>query len=201
MLVATDQAVAVMELEADLPTRWTQQDRRYKDSPPPQLAGAWCLLMERAGSMVALDLATGQVGKQPFVVSANDALDADSATVLPYKNQWLAQTKQRISLHADDGALAGADAVAIDRRYENMIVGENAVFVVDALQTQIFAEQGNASDILLREFRPSDGLRSIGTPLLVRNTVGRIAKSDAIDGWIFLGGDDKTIAIAAPLSH
>ena len=58
--------------------------------------------------MVALDLATGQVGKQPFVVSANDALDADSATVLPYKNQWLAQTKQRISLHADDGALAGA---------------------------------------------------------------------------------------------
>jgi len=201
VLVATDQAVAVMELEADLPTRWTQQDRRYKDSPPPQLAGAWCLLMERAGSMVALDLATGQVSKQPFVVSANDALDVDSATVLPYKNQWLAQTKQRISLHEDDGTLAGADAVAIDRRYENMIIGENAVFVVDALQTQIFAEQGNGSDILLREFRPSDGLRSIGTPLLVRNTVGRIAKSDAIDGWIFLGGDDKTIAIAAPLSH
>jgi hypothetical protein len=53
----------------------------------------------------------------------------------------------------------------------------------------------------LREFRPSEGLRSAGTPVSLRGGFGRIVRTDAIDGWIFLGGDAKTIAIPAPLSH
>ena len=202
VLVATDEVVAALELDANLPTRWVQQDRRYKDSPPAQIAGMWCLLLERAGSVAALNLSTGRSNPLPFVIPTDDpSSQANAITVLPYQNQWLAHRMHRIRLHATDGTLAGVDAVAVDHRYENVILGQNAVFVVDGARPEFFAEQGISSEILLREFRPSDGLRCIGTPMLVRNTVGRIAKSDAIDGWIFLGGDDKTIAISAPLSH
>ena len=201
VLVATDEVVAALELDANLSTRWVQQDRRYKDSPPAQIAGMWCLLLERAGSMVALNLATGRSNPLPFVIQTDEPSQVNPITVLPYQNQWLAHRAQRMSLHADDGTLAGVDAVAVDHRYENVILGENAVFVVDGARPNFFGDQSINSEILLREFRPSDGLRCIGTPMVVRNTVGRIAKSDAIDGWIFLGGDDKTIAISAPLSH
>ena len=201
VLVATDEVVAALELDANLSTRWVQQDRRYKDSPPAQIAGMWCLLLERAGSMVALNLATGRSNPLPFVIPTDEPSQVNPITVLPYQNQWLAHRAQRMSLHADDGTLAGVDAVAVDHRYENVILGENAVFVVDGARPNFFGDQSINSEILLREFRPSDGLRCIGTPMVVRNTVGRIAKSDAIDGWIFLGGDDKTIAISAPLSH
>ncbi|MCE9619386.1 MAG: PQQ-like beta-propeller repeat protein [Planctomycetes bacterium] len=201
LLVATDEMVAALELESGLPTRWTQLDRRYKDSPPAQVAGSWCLLRERSGNVVALSMATGRASAMPFVVPSGGEGESGRISVQPYRNQWLVQRMQRMSLHADDGSLQGADAVAVDRRYENAVIGDNAVFVIDGTRPDLFAEPGGGPEFLLREFRPSDGLRSIGAPVAVRTTVGRIARAEAIDGWIFLGGDDRTIAIPAPLPH
>ncbi|NBY67371.1 MAG: hypothetical protein EBQ58_00685 [Betaproteobacteria bacterium] len=108
---------------------------------------------------------------------------------------------QRLGLYGSDGALQGADAVAVDRRYENVILGQDTVYVVDAARPEIVEEYSSGLGIVLREFRPADGLRAVALPIPVRSNLGRIAKTDAIDGWIFIGGDDKTMAIPAPLSH
>ena len=205
LLIATDEVLATLELTTHLPTRWTQNDRRYKDAPLAQVAGSWCLVRERSGHTVAFDMSTGQTSMLPFTISASGGAPindkSSTCTFVPFHNQWLALRMQRLSLHSKNGSLQGADAVATERRYENIILGQDAVFVVDSARTGIIDGSSNGLEYLLREFRPSEGLRSAGTPVSLRGGFGRIVRTDAIDGWIFLGGDAKTIAIPAPLSH
>ncbi|MSR33669.1 MAG: hypothetical protein EXS12_02535 [Phycisphaerales bacterium] len=205
LLIATDEVIAALELAPNLPTRWSQTDRRYKDSPPAQVAGSWCLLRERSGNTVSLDMGTGQASMLPFAIapSGGSSINMKSAVVSyrPFHGQWFVLRPQRLSLHSNDGSLQGADAVAIERRYESIILGQDTVYVVDSARSSIVDDQSSGFAYLLREFLPSEGLRSAGPPISLRGAFGRIARTDAIDGWIFIGGDDKTIAIPTPLSH
>ena len=205
LLIATDEVIAALELAPHLPTRWTQHDRRYKDSPPAQIAGSLCFIRERSGNSQAFNMATGRVNPLAFVSPSSGEwetnLKLSQPILIPFHNQWIALRTQRLGLYGSDGSLQGADAVAVDRRYENIILGQNTVYVVDAARPEMNEEYSSGLGILLREFRPDDGLRAVAVPIPVRSPLGRIAKTDAIDGWIFIGGDDKTMAIPAPLSH
>ena len=207
LMIATDEVIATLELAPNLPIRWSLQDRRYANAPVPQAAGSWCFIRDRVGNTTALSMATGRLSALPFVipsgVEVGGAVKAPQPFIYPYKNSWLVKNSQRLSMHSDNGSLQGVDAVAVIRGYENIIVGDDAVFVVDGggIGNPGEREFSNGSDVLLREFKPSQGLRTIGIPILIRGTIGRMTKTDAIDGWIFLGGEDKTIAIPAPLSH
>jgi hypothetical protein len=201
LLAATDEAVAMLELTPGLPVRWTQHDRRFKDSPTAQFAGPWCLLRDRAGNTAALSLATGRTASLPLSLPSSADADSSRMVVQPYRDQWLVRRPQRLSLHADDGALLGADAVASERRYDQVILGEDAVFAIDLVRPEMFGGPVDGPDFLLREFRPSDGLRSIGVPLSLRLNIGRLARTTAVNGWILLGGDDRTAAIPATPPH
>ena len=205
LLIATDEVIAALELAPHLPTRWSQHDRRYKDAPPAQIAGSLCFIRERSGNSAAFNMATGRVNPLAFISPPSGEwetnLKLSQPILIPFHNQWIALRTQRLGLYGSDGALQGADAVAVDRRYENVILGQSTVYVVDTARPEIVEEYSSGLGIVLREFRPADGLRAVALPIPVRSTLGRIAKTDAIDGWIFIGGDDKTMAIPAPLSH
>ena len=205
LLIATDEVIAALELAPNLPTRWSQTDRRYKDSPPGQVADSWLVLRERSGNAATLHIGTGQASMLPFTIPASGGtpinMKSSVVSLLPFHNQWLALRAQRLSLHSNDGSLQGADAVAIERQYENIILGQDSVYVVDRAPFGLVDDQSNGFGYVLREFLASEGLRSAGAPVSLRGGFGRITRTDAIDGWIFLGGDIKTIAIPAPLSH
>ncbi len=205
LLIATEEVIATLELASDLPTRWTQNDRRYKDSPPAQIVDALCLIRERSGNTVPFDMANGQTRPLAFIGPSSGEwetnLKLSQPTLFPYHNDWISLRSQRLGMYDATGLLQGADAVAVDRRFENLILAEKSVFVLDTARPEMIEEYSAGSVIFLREFLPSEGLRAATAPIPVRSTLGRIAKTDAINGWIFIGGDDKTIAIPAPLSH
>ena len=71
LLIATDEVIAALELAPNLPTRWSQTDRRYKDSPPGQVADSWLVLRERSGNAATLHIGTGQASMLPFTIPAS----------------------------------------------------------------------------------------------------------------------------------
>jgi len=50
--------------------------------------------------------------------------------------------------------------------------------------------------LAVRRFTPEQGLRAVAPPIVLQVEGLRLSDARAIDGWLLLGGDDQTLAIA-----
>jgi hypothetical protein len=48
----------------------------------------------------------------------------------------------------------------------------------------------------VRRYESSQGLRALGSPIVLQVEGLRLSAAQAVNGWLLLGGDDQTLAIA-----
>ena len=80
--------------------------------------------------------------------------------------------------------------------FEEMV--RDGVVVVDLGDREAFFEAGRQPALLLRTLEPATGLRISGETLAVQTGGDRLVTLDAIEGWILVGLEGRTLAIRAP---
>jgi hypothetical protein len=104
----------------------------------------------------------------------------------------------RVTLHDASGRRIGMDAVSGERRYDLVQPVRDGVVVVDLGDREAFFEAGRQPALLLRTLEPATGLRISGETLAVQTGGDRLVTLDAIEGWILVGLEGRTLAIRAP---
>lgn len=191
-----DVGVAMLELQPGLPPRWLQSDRRVASSEWRGCTADRLLVKDRSSDLIhGLSLDSG--GLQPGILEIAQSGRLDPvANLLPIPEGLLAHRFDRVSLHDATGRRIGMDAVAGERRFDLVQPVRGAVVIADLGGRQ--ADLGLAPPLLLRTLEPATGLRLRGETIAVQTAGERLVAMDAVDGWILLGLEGRTLAIPAP---
>lgn len=204
--VGGSEGVAVLDLMPALPVRWIQQDPRTRMCDLMAVGGSSLLLCDapqrRVGELSLLDGALRADFLRP-----GEAADANAfAGLHAVDGRWLGHRLLSLTLHDADGALVGEAAGAPSRRHDQVAMARDAVLSVELVQPDPVRPFDAVDDrggvfvprLAVRRYVVSQGLRQAGPPLVLRTEGLRPRALETVDGWVLIGCDDRTLAVAAP---
>lgn len=188
--------VAVLDLAPGLPLRWLQQESRARGNDALALAGGTLLLTDGQRRPIGVALEDGQL-RTGFLQGASAESDTALAAVSEVGGSWLAHRLHSLRLHGGDGALQGEAVGAPGRQHDAVVRVRDGVISAESVVPDLARGASQGPEFAVRRHVVSQGLRQDGPPVVVQGDGMRIARMQAIEGWVLLGGDDRTIAIPA----
>lgn len=198
IVVAGSGGVAMLDLQPQLPPRWVQGDRRVAGAEWRDRTTDWLMVKDRSSDAVqGISIDSGEL--LPSMLDGPSLGRMDPvANIRALPEGWLVHRFNRITLHDASGRRIGMDAVSGERRYDLVQPVRGGVVVVDLGDREAFFEAGRQPALLLRTLEPATGLRISGESLAVQTGGDRLVTLDAIEGWILVGLEGRTLAIRAP---
>jgi hypothetical protein len=193
--VAGSEGMAVLERAPGMPTRWRLEDSRFRRFDMGPVIGERLLLSDGQRRLAAVNLRDGEF--VPDCIRGSDGspiLAINSIGAIP--SGWLVHQFNGLTLHDTQGALLGEAFVATSRRHDQIAEAEDGVYSVESVQGDAPRAVGPGILLAVRRFIPEQGLRAAAPPIVLQVEGLRLSDARAIDGWLMLGGDGQTLAIA-----
>jgi outer membrane protein assembly factor BamB len=195
VVAAGSDAVAALDLAPGLPMRWMQGDPRARALDAERLAGSWLLLTDGQRRLSALRLADGELVADFLRVT--EATDMSAVNLVERTAAgWLVHRLNGLTLHGDDGSFEGQAVSATGRRHDQIALCVEGVLTAEIVQPDGARPALPGQTISLRRLRLDQGLRSVDRPVVLQVEGLGLAGADAVQGWLLLGGDDRTLAVA-----
>lgn len=192
---AGSEGLAVMERASGMPTRWRLNDSRFRGLDMGPLIGERLLLSDGQRRLAAVDLRDGV--STPDHLRASDASPISAVnSIQPLPSGWLVHQLNGLTLHDDTGALRGEAFAAAPRRHDQVAEAADGVFAAESVQGDPMRPVGPGMLLAVRRYEPAQGLRALGSPIVLQVEGLRLSAAQAVHGWLLLGGDDQTLAIA-----
>ena len=193
--VAGSEGIAVLELAPGMPTRWRLEDSRFRGLDMGPMIGERLLLSDGQRRLAAVNLRDGEFVPDCIRGSDGSPISAiNSIRAVP--SGWLVHQFNGLTLHDEQGALVGEAFVATSRRHDQIAEASDGVYSVESVQGDALRAVGPGMLLAVRRFTPEQGLRAVAPPIVLQVEGLRLSDARAVDGWLLLGGDDQTLAIA-----
>jgi hypothetical protein len=159
------------------------------------LIGERLLLSDGQRRLAAVDLRDGV--STPDHLRASDASPIAAVnSIQPLPSGWLVHQLNGLTLHDETGALRGEAFAATPRRHDQVAEAADGVFSAESVQGDPMRPVGPGMLLAVRRYEPAQGLRALGSPIVLQVEGLRLSAAQAVHGWLLLGGDDQTLAIA-----
>jgi hypothetical protein len=192
---AGSEGIVVLERMPGMPVRWRLQDSRFRGLDLGPLVGERLLLSDGQRRLAAVSLRDGEFTLDHLRGSDASPITAvNSIRAIP--SGWLVHQLNGLTLHDDRGALQGEAFAATVRRHDQVAEAADGIYSSEIVQGDVMRPAGPGVLLAVRRFAPDQGLRAIDSPIVVQVEGLRLGDARAIDGWLLLGGDDQTLAIA-----
>ena len=193
--VAGSEGIAVLERAPGMPTRWRLEDSRFRGLDMGPMIAERLLLSDGQRRLAAVNLRDGEF--LPDCIRGSDGSPISAVnSIRAVPSGWLVHQFNGLTLHDDTGGLRGEAFVATSRRHDQVAEAKDGVFSVESLQGDGVRTVGPGMLLAVRRFLPDEGLRAAAPPIILQVEGLRLSDARAIDGWLLLGGDDQTLAIA-----
>ena len=193
--VAGSEGGAVLERTTGMPMRWRLEDARFGGLDVVALLGERLLLADGQRRLAAVGLRDGEFVPD-FARSSDGTSISGVHAVQALSSGLLVQQFNGLTLHDERGALRGEAFTATARRHDHVAEAADGVFSVESVQGEALRAAGSDMLLAVRRFDAEGGLRAVAPPIVLQVEGLRLSDACAIDGWLLLGGDDQTLAIA-----
>ena len=190
------EGVALLDLAPGLPVRWMQRDMRTRGADLVTSGGRWLVLADAQRRLTGVAVDDGEL-RAGFLQGSTSDADAATTQVRAIDGRWLAHRLHALTLHAPDGPLQGEAVGAPARRHDDIGTARDAIFSVEIVQPDLSRGTSQAPEFAVRRHVLSQGLRQDGPPVVVQGDGLRLVRMQVVDGWVLLGGDERSIAIPA----
>jgi outer membrane protein assembly factor BamB len=193
--VAGSEGMAVLERTTGMPMRWRLEDARFRGLDVVALLGERLLLADGQRRLAAVGLRDGEFVPD-FARSSDGASISGVHAVQALSSGLLVQQFNGLTLHDERGALRGEAFTATARRHDHVAEAADGVFSIESVQGDALRAAGSGMLLAVRRFDAAEGLRAVAPPIVLQVEGLRLSDACAIDGWLLLGGDDQSLAIA-----
>jgi hypothetical protein len=193
--VGGSDGACVLDLAAGLPSRWMLMDSRLRAVNPEALIEGRLVVADGQRRLSALGLRDGEF-MPDFLQVSDPGLGASVSSVLPLPQGWLVHRLAGVTLHSDLGALQGETFSPGIRRHDQVGVASDGVFAIEVVQPDGLRPVVGGNSFAVRRHAPEQGLRQVGPPIVLQAEGLNLSGAEAVRGWLLLGGEDQTLAIA-----
>lgn len=197
LAIGGTEGAAVVDLEPGLPLRWIQREPRARNGSPVSFGGRWLVQADTQGRLTGLALDDGEI-RSGFLQGSQPQSDDATTSARLVGGHWVVHRLKALTTHAPDGALDGEAVGAPLRRHDAIAIAGDTVVSAEIVQPDQMRALSHLPQFALRRLRLGQGLRQQGPPLTVQSEGLRLAGLTVVDGWVVIGGDDRSIAIPAP---
>lgn len=197
LVVGGSDGVALLERTPGLPLRWLQQDERVRGNDVVAKAGRWIVTADGQRRLTGIAVDDGEL-RPGFLQGTSSDSDNSVAGVTDLGDRWLVHRLHALTLHGSDGPLQGQAVGAPTRRHDDVALARDLVIGVEIVQPDPVRGTSQTPEFAVRRYAISEGLRQLEPPLVVQGDGLRLVRVQTVEGWVLLGGDDRSVAIPAP---
>jgi outer membrane protein assembly factor BamB len=193
--VGGSDGAAVLDLAPGLPVRWLLTDPRLRAVDPEALVEGRLIVADGQRRLSALGLRDAAF--TPDALQVSDPSQAGSVVSLqPLPQGWLAHRMNNLTLHSELGALRGETFATGLRRHDQVAIASDGIIAVELVQPDGLRPTAGGNSFAVRRHAPEQGLRQIGPPIVLQAEGLDLSGATAVRGWLLLGGEDRSLAIA-----
>lgn len=181
--------------------RWLSGASRPRTVVDGKMLGGFLEVREHSDRSHLINWTSGEIASGLFLPSIPAPTDAIRHWVR-CGNRVIAWSAGDVDMYSLGGALIGSASLHGSRRIAEVALASGAVVGLE--QTDPASEPRNfglaraPERLLVHRFGWEDGARVAGPTLQVELPDGRLDRSQMRDGWLLLGGSQKTLAIPLP---
>ncbi len=182
--------------------RWHAINARLRGSIRCEPLGSFIVVSDATDRPTILDWESGTIDDSKFVSVRAQPTAEGSRRWIRSDSTILGWTNSEVDLFSLQGEALGSSRLHGTRRIQSVLPASGAILAVEqsdkANEPREFGLNRAAMQLFVHRFGWGDGGRIVAPALEVEFTDPRLDRMQLLDGWLLLGGSQRTLAIPLP---